>query len=249
MEAIGKNRELTLTQVQNNTGEFAVTVATSSMSAEQLQAGYDAIMSQLEFWGNEAAKLKFGFLSGDKKEIANIEQIISIQSDRLAKYIELMQAPQNGGDVLLDEDGVPVQGDSEFNFNVSPLWFFGGLLLVAAVAGGKKNKKVMGKKKNDNAILWLGAGALALFFMTRKKDTPKNFVQPTPDSLESATPSGDTPEPIYYLPAPTDDAVKPNEPGAPNPYESLQEYTGEPTYYADGGQVVYTNELIRPLTQ
>jgi len=95
---IGANEAVSLQSVINNTNEYYIPLASTSMNYTELIANRDKFQNQINDWLTQLSS------STNTTEIANISEIIRIQSERLAAYEELIaavsptgEAPGTGG--------------------------------------------------------------------------------------------------------------------------------------------------------
>lgn len=98
MQTIGANEAVSLQSVINNTNEYYIPLASPSMSYTELITNRDKFQAQINDWLTQLSG------SGNATEIANITEIIRIQSERLAAYEQLIaaysptgEAPGTGG--------------------------------------------------------------------------------------------------------------------------------------------------------
>jgi len=95
---IGANEAVSLQSVINNTNEYYIPLASTSMNYTELIANRDKFQNQINDWLTQLSS------SINNEEVLNISEIIRIQSERLAAYEELIaavsptgEAPGTGG--------------------------------------------------------------------------------------------------------------------------------------------------------
>ena len=89
---IGANEAVSLQSVINNTNEYYIPLASSSMSYTTLIANRDKFQNQINDWLTQLSG------SSNQEEILNITEIIRIQSERLAAYEQMIAAVSPTGE-------------------------------------------------------------------------------------------------------------------------------------------------------
>lgn len=139
MKTIGKNYDTTLQYINDPAkSEYFVPDPAPTMSCDVLQANYDKLTQQMEFWADAISELKFGLFSGDKIAAANISKIMDNQGAKLGRYTESLAACA-AGDVPGAEPGTPTPGAPGTPTPSPPAADNGsgsGLLLAGLVLGG-----------------------------------------------------------------------------------------------------------------
>lgn len=98
IKTIGANEAQSLQSVINNTNEYYIPLASSSMSFTELTVNRDKFQNQINDWLTQLSG------STNNEEVLNVTEIIRIQSERLAAYEQLIaavsptgEAPGTGG--------------------------------------------------------------------------------------------------------------------------------------------------------
>lgn len=172
---IGKNREESLKQLREQRGEFYIPGPSGSMSCQDMQSNYERLNAQILFWNDEMAKLKFKIFSGDKKEAKNIEQIMMIQADVIARYETEMQRcivdPGDGGSGTGPADQEPGPGESTPGSGVMD-WIKKNPLIVggAAIALVMIYKRSQISGRSDRTGIWIAGAAAVIAIVALNKN-------------------------------------------------------------------------------
>jgi len=190
MNTIGRNYEVSLSSAMNNTYEFYVAPASSTMSLSELQINADRLQGMVSEW-----EIKASDPGNNSEETNNATAIVNILQGRLDEYNRLIAAATGSQLQTTTEDDL-YSGDPG---TVSEKKDYTMLLLIGAGIGAlllfkkKGKKKVTGNDQSKVLLPLLLGGAVVYYFANKKLATETQQPLITTEQPATVAPGEDIP--------------------------------------------------------